>query len=467
MLLNRLAEANAAATLNSLRLTAGKKVLTPGDDPSTFVALSGLQNQLCTVTATMANVTAASSMITQAQSTVDQIETQLNTIRTELLKDEDRNLTSEQRAEAQANIDAAIAQINTLAETEIGGRRLLDGSADYRITGRDSNQVADLTVYSTPYGSSPIISGTVISTGSQATLTHTGSGGQITADATFTLAGDLGSVSVSVTNLEDLVDVAERINDDSHKTGVTASVNGDQLTLTSVDYGTNAEMSITVSLGTFDVTGGNGDGTANGTDASAQINGLTYSGTNVDGNRFNINQNGFRYSIEFVDGFTGNFDTIGVSGEALTFALSGNLSYRSTVAIGGLQPERLGGLSGTLDELASGGTWSGLDGNTSQAIRVVDEALGDLGRVEGSVDGFYNASITSASNLLADLQTDLQDTIDQTDGYNADEEALLLAKNQALAANARSSLAILYQQRSAIVYMIKVAAGLANSPVSS
>ena len=267
-------------------------------------------------------------------------------------------------------------------------------------------------------------------------------------------------MSVSVTKHEDLDDVAERINDDSHKTGVTAAVNGNQLTFTSVDYGTNAEMSITVSSGTFDVTGGSGDGTANGTDASAQINGLTYSGSNVDGNRFTVNQNGFRYSIEFVDGFTGDFATVGVSGDALSFAFSTNLSYRSTLAIGGLQALRLGGLSGTLDELASGGSLSGLDDKTSQAIRVVDEALGDLGRVEGSVDGFYNASITSASNLLADLQEDLEDTIVQTDGFNADEETLLLVKNQALAANARAGLAILYQQRSAIVYMIQVAAGL-------
>ena len=148
-LLNSLAEANAAATINSLRLATGKNVNAPSDDPSAFLALSQIQGRLSTVTATMANVTAASSMVSQAQTTLDQIRTQLNTLRTELLKDEDGSLTAEQRAEAQANIDAAITEIESLAATEIDGRRLLDGSADYTVSGRNSSQVADLRVHST------------------------------------------------------------------------------------------------------------------------------------------------------------------------------------------------------------------------------------------------------------------------------------------------------------------------------
>ena len=67
---------------------------------------------------------------------------------------------------------------------------------------------------------------------------------------------------------------------------------------------------------------------------------------------------------------------------------------------------------GTLADLATGGSASGLNTNTAEAIRIVDEALGDLTRVEGQVDGFYDAAITSASNLLSDLESDrLFDTV--------------------------------------------------------
>ena len=45
-LLNRLAEANAGATINSLRIATGQKVNAPSDDPSAFLALSRLQTRL-------------------------------------------------------------------------------------------------------------------------------------------------------------------------------------------------------------------------------------------------------------------------------------------------------------------------------------------------------------------------------------------------------------------------------------
>jgi len=459
-LLNRLAEANAAATINTLRLATEKKINYPSDDPAAFVMLSRLQGRLSLVTATMSNVTAASSIISQAQTTLDQIRTQLNTIRTELLKDEDRTLTASERAAAQANIDSAIDQINILAATDIDGRRVLDGSADYDVSGRRSTQVADLVVHSIVDGSSPTISGNVLQTATQAELVYTGASGKTTADATFTLTGALGSASITVINNEDLDDVAERINDNSHKTGITASVSGDDLTFTSVEYGTSATASIEVTSGTFSVTGAGADGVAYGTDAVAEINGQTYSGNSVSGNRFTVSQNGFRYEIEFAAGHTGGFDRITVSGDALTFALSTGFTHRSALSIPAVYANCLGGLSGTLDQIASGGTVSGLDENTSHALRIVDEAIGELDRIEGTVDGFYDAAITSSSNLLADLEEELEEAITETDGYDEDEETLLLAKNQQLASNAVAGLAILNQQRAAIVDLIQEIAGL-------
>ncbi len=140
--------------------------------------------------------------------------------------------------------------------------------------------------------------------------------------------------------------------------------------------------------------------------------------------------------------------------------MSTDSSRCSTLSIPGLQAIRLGGLSGTLDQIASGGEFSGLDGNTSRAIRIVDEALGDITRVEGSVDGFYDAAITSSSNLLSELEEDLEEAIVQTDGYDANEESVLLAKSQQLGANAVAGLSILNQQRSSIVLLIQQLAGL-------
>jgi len=455
-LLNRLAEANAAATLSSLRMATGSKINSPSDDPSAFVMLSGLQSQLGTLVAAMTNVTAASSMITQVQSTLDSVRTQLEAIHIELIADEDGGLTGAERADAQANIDAAIQQIDVLVATKIDGRRLLDGSADFDVSGRNFSQVADIRVYSTG-GSTQTISGSVTQAASQAELTFTGTSGQVGTNATFTLSGDSGSVEITVTAAEQLSTLQTEINANSHKTGVTASLVGDVLTFNSVDYGSDADLAVVVSSGTFTVAGGNGDGTANGTDAQATINGQSYTG---DGNQLTVSQNGFHYSLELTPGFTGSLSTITVDGDALSFALSPNLTSTSTLAIPGLQPERLGGLSGTLSQLASGGPLADLGGNASQAIRVVDEALAELTRIEGTVDGFANAAITSTSGLLSDLQDDLQDAIDDVNLVSDTEESARVAYYQDLASNSAAGLAILYQQRHGIVNMLQQIAGL-------
>ena len=159
--------------------------------------------------------------------------------------------------------------------------------------------------------------------------------------------------------------------------------------------------------------------------------------------------------------FTGTADTVTVSsGGSLSFALSEDPSVRSILAIEGVQAHRLGGLSGTLDQLATGGAFAGLDTNTSVAIRIVDEALADIARVEGRVDGFANATIASSSSLLTDLEDSIQDTIDGLDQVNEEEELLLLEKNQALYTNASTGLVVLHEQRQLIVDLVRQIAGL-------
>ena len=456
-LLNQLAAANAAATLSSLRMASGSKVNYPSDDPSAFLMLSGWQSELGAVRDTMSNVTAAGSMVTQTQSTLDSIRTQLNTVRTELLKDEDGSLSAEERAASQAAVDAAITQINALAATEIDGRRILDGSADFNVSGRDSSHVADVNVYST--GGSPVtISGSITQAATQAELVHSGiAGAKIEFQSTFTLTGDLGSEQFSLAVDELLSDVATKINDASHKTGVTAMVFGNDLKFTSVNYGSNADIAIDVSVGTFNVTGGNGDGTANGTDVTAEIGGLSYTG---DGNQVTVSQNQVRYTIEFARWVTGDFSPITVDGDAMTFALSTDVKYRSTLAIPSLNSAQLGGMSGSLSELATGGTLAGLDDKTSQAIRVVDEALADLTLIEGRVDGFYNASITTASGLMSDLEDNLEASIDDVDLVNGEEETQRLAAYLDLASNTAAGLAVLRQQQYTAVRLIQQIAGL-------
>jgi flagellin len=454
-LLNQLAEANAAATLDTLRLAAQRRVLSPRDDPSAFVALSELQTQLTAVVAAMSNTTAASSAVSQAQTGIGQIRTQLSTIRTELLKDQNRSLSPSQRAASQAVIDQAIDQIDSIAGTTFGARRLLDGSAAFVVSGSNPNQVERLTVLAKQPGSTMTIAGTVTRAATQGQLGYHGTDGEVTDDATVLLTGPRGSMSLGVVATESLDDVVTAINNKSNVTGVTASVNGNELIFTGVDYGSQAGISITVTSGTFDV-----GGTGAAVDAQATINGESFT---ADGNHFVVNDNGFSFQLDVAGGFSGALDAMTVSGDALQYQLSPTLARPATLAIPALSSANLGGVSGRLGQIASGGTYSGLDGNTSQAIRIVDEALGVMDLAQGNVNGFYTSSISSTSALLSQMHTDLEDAIVRTDGFDEVSETAQLARHQQLAANCLAGLSILNQQRAAVVQMLQQIAGLTSN----
>jgi len=451
-LIRALSQANAATAVSTLRLSTNKKINSASDDPSGLVALTSLQREQTVTRATLKSVTAASSQVAQGQLALDKIQTQLDTIREKVLADVDQALSADERAANQAAIDDAIAEIDRLAKTDISGRRLLDGSADYQTTGINPSQIRNVTVRDLGFNSSRTISGTVTSAATQAKLVHTEGTGLITNAATFSLSGDRGNATISVAVGESLSTVATRINHESYATGVTATVVGNDLTLQSINYGSAAQNSISLSSGTFATVA-----TA-GSDATATINGTAQTG---QGNTFTLSDNGFVASVEFTGGYSGAFSAVTVSGEARTFAVSTDLVRHATLALPSVTSVHLGGLSGRLDQLATGGTYAGLNTNASQAMRIIDEAIGQVTRTAGTLDAFATATLDSSSAVLDKIDEKLQTAIDSIDQVNEDEENANLAKSQVLAANAVAGLAILNEQRKNIVALIQSIAGLA------
>lgn len=458
-LLQALQASEGAAALNRLRLVTGRRINDPPDDPSAFVDVSRLEDQLARVQATSENVAAASSIASQTQLKLDEIHTQLDTIRGLLAEDEGLSLSASERAANQSQIDVALESIRSLAGTQIDGRRRLDGSADFRASGRNHTQVRDLRVLSPGVSR---ITGNVTTPATRATLTFTGAAGQISDDATFTLTGRRGSIEISVTQNQDLAEAADAVNQSSHKTGVTATVDGDDLVFTSVDYGSAASVQIAVNSGTFGVTGGEGNATAYGTDADVTINGrrLAPGHDAVDGNRVSFAFAGERFELVLAAGFRGRLDTIDVQGNpAGQFQLYPD-GRTTTLAVPGLSPGHFVGTSGSLLELKTGGGLDGLGANTAQAIRVVDESLARLTGIEGQVEGFANSSVAASAAFLDALETDLQDAVDAANKTDEAKEELLLARNEALAAHALSSLNVLQEQRARMVELLeRIASG--------
>ena len=455
-ILGALAAANAQVALSTLRISTGKKINFPSDNPSQFIQLDSLQREQSAVQAAVKRVDAAANIGSQLQTNLNAVSAQLSGIRDLLLEDADQTLTSAKRAANQVKIDAALEQMSTLAHMSIEGKNILDGGSNYLVTGQTPAQLKSAQVYS--LGSTTSLSGTVTTAATKGSLTYTGAAGNVNSTATFTLTGKLGSATISVAASDSLSSAAMQINNASYATGVTASVMGDVLTFSTVDYGTSATLAVNVTSGTFTVAGGNGDGTAQGTNAVATLGGFTPS--SVDGNRLTYARNGTHVELELAAGYTGAINTLTFSDSpTLKFAL-GTGTDQVKLGIRGVLIETLGGNSGMLSSLATGGSLSGLSTNTAQAIRVVDEAANQLAMVAAQVNGFADITLDSSAGLLSAWDQKLTTGISRLNGVNNDAEILNITRNHNLAVNAVASMSILQQQEASVVELLQRLAGL-------
>lgn len=446
-ILGSLAAAQAAAALSTLRLATNQRVPRPSDDPAAFIQIQALQRDSAAVQAAMRRVDAAANVGAQLELKISAAMAQLDTIRSKLLEDAGSSLSSAERAALQLEIDAAIEQINSLSASDISGRRMLDGSADFVVTGQNAAQVQNVRVLRSPGDAT--FSGNVSAAATQAALTYTGSLGNTTSSATFTVTGDEGSAVITVASGQSLTSVRDAINAVSAETGVTASVSGafnNTLTFKSSEYGEESSVAISVNSGTFNVSGGNGDGTASGADAAVTINGQAAA---ADGNHVTFTANGLQVSFDLVAGYVGAISTISVSDEGvLRFALGAGTDV-TTLALSSIHSAFLGGSSGRLHQVASGGSYSGLGDNTDEALRIVDEAIDELTITQGQVAAFAGITISSSSALLDDLDIGLATALETLGGIDEAAESAALARSQILASSALAALAILGEQQRA------------------
>lgn len=296
-----------------------------------------------------------------------------------------------------------------------------------------------------------------------AELTYTGTGGDFNSyPVNFTLTGPDGAHVFNFIAGTSLADAATAINLETGTTGVTASTDGDDLIFRTVDKGS----AVTMSIVGITVTGGDGAGNATGTDAvatDAGEEGQSPMGW-MAGNTFNINQNGFHYQIDFAQGFEGDFSPIRVrDGGSLSFVLLPDERNPNVLGLPSLLAANLGGIDGSLNDLLSGGSVSGLDDNTSKALRIVEEAIGDVTLAQAQVSGLRTSSIDTASTYLSEQQTNLQNAIDETDGFNLETQEAWQSYYEQLISNTISSLSIVYSQRESITALLTQVAGLNGS----
>jgi len=272
------------------------------------------------------------------------------------------------------------------------------------------------------------------------------SGGSLSSDLTLEVGGTQGFEVFSFGSGSTVDEISTAINLVSDATGVTATVNGSDLTLSSQEFGSSQFVSVSVLNGsatafeTFDTTGAS-ETRVNGTDVEARINGIA---ANSDGLNASINTSTLDLSFAVNERLNaGDSVSFNITGGGANFQLGPDVvsNQQARLGIQGVNTATLGGVSGTLFELRSGGN-KALETNATAAARVVDEVITKVTKLRGRLGAFQRTTLETNIFTLNDTLENLTTAESSIRDADFAFESARLTRAQILVQSGTSVLAI-------------------------
>jgi flagellin len=274
------------------------------------------------------------------------------------------------------------------------------------------------------------------------TINTDNTGGKVLNDSlVMSVAGTTGREVFNFEAGASINQINDAINLVSDSIGVTTSISSGTLSFTASEYGSKSFVDIEVisegSSGTF--ASGLSATRATGTDIVATINGVSASG---DGNTFGINTATLDLLLTVEDGSDTNFD-FEITGGGALFQLGPDVvsNQQARVGIENLNTAKLGGISGRLYELASGGD-KALGTNPTDAAKIVDEVIDKVSSLRGRLGAFQRTTLDT--NIASLNETMVNLTAAESEIRDADfaAETAALTRAQILVQSSTSVLSI-------------------------
>ena len=446
--LNRIQELGQAISANTTRLSTLKRINSAKDDPAGLIQATRLETALAVAEEVSQGVTRASAILSTADSAASEIVTQLAAARTLVLEAAGGTLSSAEVAANQIEVDSILRSVDDLARTEFNGRRLLDGTSGYRATSVDTSTVLDVDVLSKSTADDVTVTMDLTTQATQATDTY--SDGALSADTTLIVEGPDGTTTISLSSGDTAQDIVDAFDAVSYLTGITATENGGDVDFQTVDYGSDAVIKIEATEGTFDTDSG---GSAAGTDAVATINGQDVTG---DGSTFSLNTSQVSLVIELdPTAGTGSIDPFVVSGEGLEFVVGTTASATARVGMPNLTTSSLGGVTGKLSSILSGGDNTLTGDKAAEALRILDDAIDDVTRSQAVIGGFQEYTLGSSSRVLSSTMENLSSALSSVQDTDVALETALLANNQLLMQTTYEALSITNLQNQGVLSLLR------------
>lgn len=359
----------------------------------------------------------ANAGVTQAASTAASITTALTGGRDG--GDATIKVTADNSGTAANGVSVTLSEDNTLDPDSVVAE-IVGGNIEVRINGSVSYSAIANAINGLDGYSATILSATGDQTyvdtldapPAPATLTGgAAASGGIAQDVVFALSGSVGSEVFNFKAGTTISQLRDAINLLKDSTGIEANVNGDTLELVSSTYGSNSTVNIEVITegvgGT--ITSGLGGVTkarAVGTDIVATVNGFSANGS---GNTLSLNTSMLDFSTTVEAGFTGAA-SFTITGGGAIFQLGPDIvsNQQARIGITSVNSATLGGVSGRLYELKSGGDKS-IKTNAAGAANVIEEVVSKITSLRGRLGAFQRTTLETNINSLNDTLANLTD----------------------------------------------------------
>ena len=456
----RLSTTNSDMQTTLTRLSTGLRINTGADDPAGLIASEALRSDITAVNKAISNTQRASLMIGTAESALGQVSSLLNDIRGLVTEAANTGAISESEVAAnQLQVDSSLEAINRIARsTTFQGRRLLDGSLDFVTTaGTGFGTVRDLNIREANLGAAGAmdVNVSITAAATQASIRNDFDfSGGLENDLVFQLSGSRGAEAFEFSAGTSLGEIISAINMVSDATGVVASDDGVNLVLTSSAYGSKGLVAIEIisEVGGTDFTDDLSAMRATGTDVQGLINGYAAKG---DGNRLAITTATLSLDLT-VDQGSAAAVAFQITGGGALFQVGPEVvsNQQARMGISSMNSAQLGGVSGRLYSLRSGGE-NDLSTDPGRASRIVNEVIDKVTNIRGRLGAFQRTTLESNMNSLSDTLNNLVEAESTIRDADFAKESAALTRAQILTQSGMSVLSIANQSPQNVLSLLR------------
>ena len=458
----RVAQGSLARSLE--RLSSGLRINRGSDDPAGLIVSERLRTEISALTQAIGNSERAINVISTTEGALNEVSALLIDIQGLIVEAANSGAFSNEEVDAnQLQIDSAIDSIARIANTTtFAGRNLLNGELDYVTSGVNFDNLTDVNVLGAKFGTLSYIPVEVnVTTSAQVAGLHFRTS-QITSATTITLGGPDGLVTLSFPASATTNDMANAINGQSDATGVKAVASATGMSVTSIEFGSDAFVAIQTlpGLPAFAVEDETGATVIRdeGRDAVATINGAS---TIATGLFLKLSSSLLKVEMTLSRTFNNSWG-VGMSSFAITsggalFQLGPqvNTNQQENIGIKAMHPERLGNsIAGFLADLRSGQRYALRSKNFKEASKVIDAVVDQVSVLRGRLGAFERNTLRTNIRQLQITVENLTAAESVIRDTNFAEETSELTRAQILVQAGNSILAIANAQSQNVLALL-------------